>query len=238
MYFSTLRSAVFRPDERSVLKYIYGAAFRPPNAYEADYAVPGTPDYKANPALRNESVRGHEIAFEYRPKPSTRWLVSAYSNQARDLIVQSIDPIDGKLVFRNQGSLRTSGIELEGEWLLDNGARIRANASSQHVADPGGADVASTAPRRLANLMVTWPLGAACNLGWHSALVSRRGPAAGYGTTSLTLSTATPWHGWDASLSVHDVFDRSAADPGSDPVYIPTVPQDGRSLRLQLEHWF
>ena len=236
--FSPRLAAVFRPDERSVLKYIYGAAFRPPNAYEADYAIPGEPPYKANPALRNESVRGHEIALEYRPAPSARWLVSVYSNQARDLIVQTTDPADGALVFRNQGSLRTTGIEIEGEWLLPNGARIRANASGQHVGDAAGGDVVSTAPRRLANLMVTWPLGAAWNLGLHSALVGRRGEAAGYGTTSLTLSTAAPWRGWDASLSMYNVFDRHATDPGSDPVFIPTVPQDGRSLRLQFEHWF
>lgn len=223
-------AAVYRPDERTILKYIYGSAFRPANAYESYYAVPGSPDYKGNPGLHNERVNGHELAFEFRPASTSRWLASVYSNQARDLIVQMADPADGKLVFTNQGSMRTRGLELEGELLSAEGSRLRANVSVQHAGSP--------APRQLANLIAIVPLAYPWTLGVHTALVGQRGVAPGYGLTSVTLSTSTPWQGWDVALSVYDVFDRHAADPGSDADVIPTLPQDGRTLRLRLERRF
>jgi outer membrane receptor protein involved in Fe transport len=235
--FSPRLAAVFNAGERTIMKYIYGSAFRPANAYESYFTVPGPPDYKANPNLHHETVHGHELALEHRPDGASRWHASVYSNQARNLIVQTVDPADGMLVFRNRGSLRTRGVELEGERVLDGGTRLRANLSIQRAAGPADLESVNVAPRELANLMAIVPAGP-WTVGLHTALIGRRGNAAGYGVTHVTLTTSSPWQGWDAAFSVYDIFDRSASDPGRDAELIPTVPRDGRTLRLRLERRF
>ncbi|HEX6703412.1 MAG TPA: TonB-dependent receptor [Albitalea sp.] len=226
---------VWRPRADLVWKLIHGSAYRLPNAYESWYATDTTGGYKANPALREERVRGDELSLEIRPSAASRWTASAYVNRARSLIVQTIDPADGMLVFRNTGELSARGLELEAEEALHNGVHLRANASVQQVRDPSGQGLAELAAWRMAKGVAVLPVLAGWNVGAEAVAIGRRGEVPGYGLLNLTLSGASSRTGPRWSFSVRDVFDRHGDDPGGDSVLQPVAPQDGRTLRAQVE---
>jgi outer membrane receptor protein involved in Fe transport len=227
-----------RPSDELLLKFIHGSAFRPPNAYEMAYSVPTPGGYKGNPALRDERVRGDEFVLELRPSASSRWTASAYSNRAHHLLVQTVDPADGLLVFNNAGTLRARGVELEAEQAWQNGARVRANLSVQRVSDPSNNGLDARNAAQFGKLIALLPVGSGWTLGSEWVGVARRGVVPGYGAMNLTLSSQLRPQRLALSLSVYDVFDRHASDPGGDSVVQPTAPQDGRSVRLKLDFKF
>lgn len=223
-------AAVWRASEPVTLKFIHGRAFRPANAFESYYATPTAGGYRANPALRHEQVRGNEVVLQVQSSPATRWTASAYSNHSSDLLLQSVDPADGLLVYNNAGAMRSRGIELEAERVWDGGLHLRANYSHQSVSG-SPAPVAA----QLAKAIAIVPLAGGWRLGSQTLLVSRRGVVPGFGTTDLTLSTQAFSSRMRLSFSVRDVFDRRPAEPGGDSVLQPMTPQDGRSLGAQIE---
>jgi len=227
----------WRPQEDLVLKLIHGSAYRPPNAYEAYYQVDTVGGYKLNPALRSEQVRGTELAMEWRPSPQDRISASLYRNDARRLLELTRDPADDLLVFRNIGSARTHGLELEYEALWHSGARLRSNLTLQRASDSDATQpIAIYAPRTMLKLMGIQPLGGSWSLGAEWQGIARRGAAPGYGLANLTLSKALPSHGLSFAVSVHDLLDRRHLDPGVDVVAQPTIPQAGRAWMLRMDY--
>jgi iron complex outermembrane receptor protein len=219
-------------------KLIYGRAFRPPNAYEAYYEVLGPAGYKLNPGLRNEQVRGLELALEGRLGSRTRVSASAYDNSAHQLLSLTNDPADGMYIFRNVGSLRSRGVEVEAEHFWDGGARLRGNLSLGTAQDGDSQlPLAAYAPRRMLKLLHSLPLPGRWTLGTEWQLRSPSGLAPGYGELNLALSTPLAARGWSASFSVFDLLNRRGTDPGSDPdvAHQPEIPHRGRWLQLQLD---
>ena len=232
--FSPRLAWVARPTDKVVLKFIHGTGFRPPNAFETYYAVDGTVGYKANPALRNERVRGNEVVLELRPSPATRFTASAYANEASGLLVQGLDPADNKLVFNNAGSMRTHGFELEFERVWTQGAHLRASYSVQRARDLSSEGMSDRNAEQLGKTALVLPLGHEFTLGSQVVLVSRRGDVPGYGVTNLTLTRLCPQLHAEFSLGVYDAFDRRPVDPGSDSVLQPVSPQDGRTWQFRV----
>lgn len=231
-------SMVWRAGERWTVKAVHGAAFRPANAYERFYSTPTTGGYKANPDARSERVRGSELALEFRPTAASRFSVSAFHNEARDLLVQDVDPADGLLVFRNVGRMHFRGIDLEAETAFADGGLLRANFGAHHAHDLTGLGLDSHSARRTAKLVLVQPLRGPWTLGAEAIAVGRRGEVAGYGVANFTLSALLLAERALLSFSVYDLFDRQPSDPGSDSVLQPTAPHDGRSVRLKLETRF
>ncbi|WP_280151126.1 TonB-dependent receptor [Piscinibacter sp. XHJ-5] len=228
----------WRPEPPWVLKVIHGTAYRLPNAYETWYMNSDAGGYKANPALREERVRGDELVAEYRRNPSSRWSMSLYGNRASGLIVQQLDPSDGQLVYRNAGAIRARGLELEAEEAWTSGVQLRANYALQRVNDLSGQDLDRDVARHLAKVVVIVPLHAGWTLGSETVLIGRRSAIAGYGVTHLTLAGPLWRERALLSLGLRDVFDRHAGDPGGDSVLQPVSPHDGRSVLLKLELMF
>jgi iron complex outermembrane receptor protein len=226
--------AVWRPAAPWVLKFTHGTGFRPPNAYELYYATPSG-GYKGNPALRDERVVGNEAVAELRPDAASRISLSVYDNRASRLLVESVDPADGMLVFRNVGALHARGIELEAEHAFAHGAQLRANLAVQRLRDMSGQGLDERNPGRLAKLFAVLPRASAWTLGSETVLIGRRGTVAGYGLTNLTLTRAVLAPRALLSLGIDDVLDRRPSDPGSDSVLQPTTPQDGRRVRVKVE---
>jgi iron complex outermembrane receptor protein len=101
---------VYSPNYRTSLKYIYGQAFRAPNAYESYFAdgivivAPGSP-------LKPETMRSHELIYD---RGLTSWLritVDASYNHLHDLIDQVPDPATGLTHFVNVGRDRGRAID-------------------------------------------------------------------------------------------------------------------------------
>lgn len=225
--------AVWQASPQWVFKYLYGDAYRPANAFERYYAVPGDGGYVANPRLKSEHTRGHELAAEYRPSSALKWSASVYRNEVTDLIVQQQDAQIGQNVFTNVAPFSTRGLELEAEALLPYHARLRANASFQQ--SNAGASLTGQSARRLGNLTLLLPLPAGWTVGLVGSAVGRRAQAPGFGVADLTLSNAAPWRKWRVAFSIYNLLDRRASDPSVDPGMPGTIPHDGRGGRVSFD---
>ena len=95
-------AVIFLPSSNQSFKYLYGQAFRAPNAFERSYYSAGIP----NRSLRAESIDTHEVVWERYTAAWLRTSVSAYRYTARELITFQPDPegVFG-LTFANGGTV-------------------------------------------------------------------------------------------------------------------------------------
>ncbi len=129
--------------ENTVLKLLYGTAFRAPNAYELYYHDGGYTQ-KAAGELDPETITTYEVVLERQLNRTFRATASSFYYVMEDLIDQYTDPADGLLVFRNLSEVEATGFELalQGRW--DSGLQSRVSYSyvrggeCRHRPDPGG----------------------------------------------------------------------------------------------------
>jgi len=221
---------LWSPDPAWALKLIHGRAFRPPNAYEAHYAVDGPAGYRVNPALAPERVVGTEFVAEWRPLAAWRLSGSLYRNRASRLILLSYDEADDRYQYDNLADLEARGGELEAEYALD-GVRWRLGASWVH--NRGSGAELSHYPARMLKGTAIWPLWADWTLALEAQALSRRGEAPGQGVVHLTVD-GTTWQGGPAlTLGVRNLADRALYEPGIDPERQPVIAMPGREWRIE-----
>jgi len=108
------------PSSTQSLKYLYGSAFRAPNAFERNTFFFG----EGVNNLRPESIDTHEVVGERYANDWLRTSVSTYWYKADRLI--TFVPDDSAflgLAFVNQGEVRAKGLELEAQMRLAGGSR-------------------------------------------------------------------------------------------------------------------
>lgn len=191
----------------SVLKLLAGSAFRPPNAYESEYAYPGLQIPSDN--LKPERVRTLEIAFEQPIGERGRWKVAAFSNRFDDMI-GLVDDGSGIFQFQNVGRASTRGIELGARYRFINGAEMRGSLTRQSSEDAEGTALTNT-PRTLAKLLVRIPVGTH-ELAWETRFTGERpdslgnlvgGQAVSHVAISAHLLRNLKWR-----VRVSNLFDR------------------------------
>lgn len=113
------RAALFfsRP-EKFGLKLVYAEGFRNPSAFEGAFEDETT--FKDNPDIGSERIRSFEAIAWAKPVPGLSTRLSGFYWDARDIIVQVLDPADLLLQFQNVGRLVTMGVE--GEFSYRNSA--------------------------------------------------------------------------------------------------------------------
>jgi iron complex outermembrane receptor protein len=228
---------VWRRDESLAMKAIWGSAYRTPNDYEANYAIPGAGGYELNPDLRPEAVHGAELNIEWHPDVDDRLSGSVYQNAARSLIVLRGD--GDTFMFANQGRVVATGVELEWQHSWSSGLRLRANLSLENAKDHDTTvPVALYTPDYLANVTAIAPVPGGLQAGVVWRAVARRGSAGAYETTDLALSSPERPGGWSWRLGVANLFDRRYDDPGADVNEQPVIPQAGRSVQFTLSRSF
>ena len=225
---------IYQASEAATLKAMVGHAYRAPNAYERFYDDGGLLQ-KAHPALQPERIRSIELAADFRAGQGGRFGFSLYRNDMRDMIDQVLDPADGLLVFANQSSAQTRGIELDAEKRWRGGQRLRASLSRQWSSAADGSELGN-APQWLGKLVFDRPLGAGWTMAGEWIGVSERralvGQVAGYGVLNLTLTSA-PFAGLgEFSLGLYNVGDHQYHDPASSAFTQNALAQDGRQFRL------
>ncbi len=228
-------AVVWAMNERTSFKLIHGSAFRPPNAYEAYYAIDAPAGYVRNPDLKSERVRGTELVGEWRPDPVWRLSGSLYSTRAERLLLLGYDAAIDRYGFTNSGTLSSQGGELEAE-TLQTACRCRVNYSWNHVSGPSADQ--SAFPRQMLKGTAIWSIGADRTLALEALGIGRRGGAAGYGLFNLTLRGKPIEGGPDATFTIRNLADRQFVDPGADPVRQPTLPLPRREMRLELRWTF
>jgi outer membrane receptor for ferrienterochelin and colicins len=236
---------IYKPAEHTVLKLLYGRAFRAPGAYEFYYSDGGQTT-KANPSLKPEQIETYEAIYEQYFLKHYRSSMSVFYYRINDLISQGTDPSDGLLQFANSNTVDAKGGELELEGTWDNGLRGRVSYTYQQAQDADTGVTLTNSPRHLAKFNLVLPLlPDRLFLGLEQQYQSSRSTMLGRGTgaahlSNATLSYRTPLPGLEFSLSVYNLFDSHYGDPGAgEPQHVQDViRQDGRSFRLKLGYSF
>ena len=150
----TPRAAVIvTPSARQSFKYLYGTAFRAPNAYELDYFSAGV----RNETLRPETMTSHEIVWEGYTRKWLRTSASVYRNRVAQLITLVEDPTtELNLIWANHGQVRGEGLELEGEWRFKRFEGL-ASYAFQHTTNLETLDHVTNSPRHLAKIRFSTP---------------------------------------------------------------------------------
>ena len=251
------RAALFLADrERYGLKLLYAEGFRNPSAFEGTFFDNTT--FKANPDIGAERIRSFEAVLWAKFVRGLSTRLSAFYWDARDVIVQVLDPSDLLLQFQNIGRFVSEGIEAEfsyrntAGWYGFGGACFAhvgsANATSMieygNVADSAAitASAGVSTPRVRDLVHVSTELTFVGRRPTRPALDGSESPA------------SEPWLGWSLVLYAPDIagFDITVGArnligrrdlipaPGdydrSKPVevVIPRIPAEGRELFVKV----
>ena len=226
---------IYRYSERTVAKLLYGTAFRPANAFEAYYSLPGS--QVAGSSLQPESISTYEAVLETLPSENLRLTTTLFQYRLKDLLIYDIDPVSGLGQFQNQGRASVEGIELEAEYAWRSGTRLRASYTLQRSVDDMG-NALSNSPRQLAKLNASIPMTERWRAGLETQYVGSRHTSIsaipGYVLANLTLGSARPWQGWEFYASVYNLFDRKYFDPADlgDPNR-DLLEQESRTYRVK-----
>ena len=235
-----------RLSPETVLKLLYGSAFRVPNNYELYYAFPGF--QAANPSLRPERIHTFEATLDHYLTKAVRLTVATYLYRMKDQIAQVVDPASGLLQYQNQGEISGRGLELGAESQFHNGARLRASLGLLDTADATGQSL-DNSPRQQAKANLSWPLTESWRLGLEGQAVSARNSATnripGYGLVNLTVLRAMR-DGWEISASGYNLLNHRVLDPaGGDPAITAlygsnrtALPGDGLLWRIKVTRRF
>lgn len=231
---------IYQPSESRNLKFIYGRAFRAPNAYELYYGS-NHPDFdqEGNPSLDPETINTYELSWDETINFNWRTHVSLFEYRIHDLIAQRLDPADGQLIFDNLNDAHTSGMEvgLEG-YLLS--ARLRSSVTYQQAHDGDTNEWLINSPRVLGKTQLDFPLYQGWQAGTELLYTSRRRTLAGDTGSALlaniNFSRRDLLPNLDASIGFYNLFDKKYGDPADGFNVQDTIHQDGRIFRIKLDY--
>ncbi|MGE5297502.1 MAG: TonB-dependent receptor plug domain-containing protein [Solirubrobacterales bacterium] len=229
--------------ENTVLKLLYGSAFRAPNAYEL-YYHDGNYTQKAAGQLDPESISTYEVVLERQLNRVFRATAGGFYYDMEDLIDQYTDPADGLLVFRNLGEVDATGLELtlQGRW--ESGWQSRASYSYVQSRDVAADETLVDSPKHLAKLNLMAPVvPERLFAGLEVQYDSKAGTLGGNHTDSVVLTNLTMTYTnaskrMEIQASVYNLFDVEYGYPGFGEHTQDEIEQDGRTFRVGLTYRF
>lgn len=234
-------AVVYNPWREGTLKFLYGQAFRAPNAFELDYLQP---TFKSNPGLGPETIRSYEVVYEQGLPWNLRGSGSLFLNQIEGLIGQSVDANDGLNFFDNLEEVEVRGAEAEVEGRWNNGLRGRVSYTYAEARDTMTDRILDNSPRHLAKANFAVPV-------WKERIfaglelqgMSSRKTVQGNKVSAVWLANATLYSrelikGLEVSASLYNLLDREYADPSSSDYVQDVFPQDGRNFRVKMTYRF
>ena len=234
---------IYSPLEQTTLKLLYGTAFRKPNDFELFYNDQGA-TAKSNPNLRPETIKTYELVWEQYMGKHLRGSSSFYYYVIDDLIAQTVDPVDGLLVFQNSGRTEAQGLELglEGRWAT--GIEGKISYAFQEAKNKETGEPLTNSPKHLAKLKVSFPLfKERVFFSPELQYMSKRKTLAGNDAEealvmNVTLFARKLFPGLEISGSVYNLFDKTYGDPVGAEFRQDVINQDGRTFRLKLTYRF
>jgi iron complex outermembrane receptor protein len=224
------------PSADQSFKYLFGRAFRAPNAYERTTFYFGDTVERLQP----ESIDTHELVWERYFNDALRTSVSAYWYKAERLLTLVADDaavLGGRYV--NAGEVQASGFELEGQLRISGNAQAHFSYALQRTEDQDTQAELPNSPRHMAKGRITVPgpwrdfsigLEALFMSGRQTLLGSRLAPA---GTINVT-ATQPLGRSWELVASARNLFDATYADPASSSHRQDAITQNGRTARIGL----
>ncbi len=235
---------IYNPFEKATFKFLYGTAFRAPNAYELYYQVIGAGGYKLNPDLKPETIKTYELVYEQYIGNNLRGTASAFYYKVKDLVTLTTDPADNLSVYKNADKVEAKGVEFELESKWESGLKGRISYTFQETKDINTGELLTNSPRHLAKLNIIVPLiKEKLFAGMEEQYTSRRKALTDDFTddffiTNLTLLSQNLMKNLEVSASVYNLFDRHYGDIGSEEHVQDIIMQDGRSFRMKLTYKF
>ncbi len=224
---------IFMPSAAQSFKYLYGRAFRAPNAYELN-------DYYFGESvneLRPELVDTHQVVWERYTNEWLRTSASMYWYKA-DRLITSI-PADTVLgtTFVNQGQVQARGLEFEAQMRLKWGWQALTSYTVQNAIDQETHGQLPNSPRHMAKarLSVPGPL-AGSFLSLEGQYVGKRGTLSGSHVPAYTVANVNYiqplGRSWEFFAGVRNTLDTEILDPASNSHRQDAIPRNGRTLRF------
>ncbi|SRR5579872_2663572 len=227
---------VYRATAQTSYKFIYGRAFRNPNAFESYYddGISQT----SNPSLRAERAETLEAGLEH--KFGARWsgLLNAYHYNLNNLI-EGMNTPGGLLQYQNaaDGSVDGVGTELSGKpapWV-----ETTASLAWQHARIENQTWLANS-PAYIAKWRAAAPVFG--NKLWAAAAMqylSPRRTIAGdlvptVWLTDVTFTTRKLHPDFDLQFGVRNLLNRTYYDPGGADLPEQMLRENGRSIFVKL----
>ena len=234
---------IYQPRSRSTLKYVYGEAFRAPNAFELYYGDSGY-TAKANPTLSPEEIKTHEFIWEEQIGTHFGSSISLFHYDINNLISQSLDPIDDLLVYNNIEAIRAQGFEVEFSAQPDNGLQGKVSYAFQQGENLSDAGSLINSPSHLLKFNLAVPLWKeSVFLGWETLYTSSRkaitqGHAKAFWLNNITLFGHEIRPGLELSASVYNLFDERYFESAGPEHAQALIEQEGRTFRVKLSYHF
>ncbi|MEO1926715.1 MAG: TonB-dependent receptor [Gammaproteobacteria bacterium] len=227
---------IYKPFEKTALKFLYGNAFRAPNAFELNY---GDINYAPSNNLEPEELETLEFIFEQYLNNEIRTEINFFYTRI-DGIISLVRRADELLQNQNTGKVDSYGteVQLEGKW--ENGYQGRISYSWQETKSQTTHKRLNNSPEHMVKVNLIAPVWEnKVFLGLENQYMSGRKTASGgnvgdFVITNLTLfSKDTLLKGLDLSASVYNVFDEKYFDPGSAEHIQNGIEQEGLTFRIK-----
>ncbi len=231
---------VYSPNARTALKYIYGRAFRTPNAYESYYQDGMTQERPLHP-LQKENIQSHELVFERDLKSWVGITVDGYYNNLDHLIDWVTDPANGMTHSVNVGHDRGRGLEFELHAKRASGLEARASYALADAYDQINLQRLDNSPLHQTKFNAMLPVTRRGFVGVESRYTSAQSSYQGtrvppWFLTNLTLSSKPLWGGWEFAASCYNAFDRRWFSPMQPNAAQAAIQQDGRTFRFKISY--
>ncbi len=227
---------IVMPSSAQSFKYLYGRAFRAPNAYERnDFYFGG----RVN-ALTPESIDTHEFVWEQYTSDWLRTSVSTYWYKADGLISLMADSSSFLgVTYVNEGKVLAKGVELEGQMRLWKGAESHLSYALQEATDDATGDRLTNSPRQMVKGRISAPLfGNGSSVALEVLGIGRRKTVSGNEVAAATTANLTVIKPLGRSFeligTMRNLFDAQYADPASDQHLQDTIPRNGRTFHIGL----
>jgi outer membrane receptor for ferrienterochelin and colicins len=233
---ATPRGAVIvTPSANQSFKYLFGRAFRAPNAYELYYYSDATA------YLRPESIGTHELVWEQYLGEWLRTSVSAYHSTASQLITLESSEASGQfaaLSFFNDGILHARGMEFETEVRAKRGLQLLGSYTLQKTEDDARTP-AINSPAHMAKLRFSAPGPFERSIGsFEVQYLSARHTLADTTVAAAVVANATAsiqlTRSFELLATVRNLFDQQYSDPASTEHLLDVIQQNGRTARISL----
>jgi outer membrane receptor for ferrienterochelin and colicins len=225
---------IFMPSSTQSLKYLYGEAFRAPNAYELNTFFFGAQVEN----LRPETIHTHEFVWERYANDWLRTSVSTYWYKAEQLITLEANASTAVgASYENEGEVRAKGLEFEAQMRLSGGAQALMSYALQSVVDQETHGRLPNSPRHVAKARLSLHGPARrSTVSVEGQYLSGRETVAGATLSAATIFNATVvqplGRSWEIFGSVRNIFDDRYADPVSSAHIQDSISQNGRSARI------
>ncbi len=222
---------VVLPSANQSFKYLYGRAFRAPNAYELYYFA------GQQPGLSPESIGTHELDWERYFGSFLRTSISAYAYRASNLVsfelVGDNDP--PTYAFVNHAIGQAKGIEFEAEVRTRSGVQVLGSYAVQSAVD-GDRRQLTNSPHNLAKLRIGAPAPAGSTAAFELQYVGRRRTLSGSSVDGAAVAAVNLQHRLSPRLElfgqVANAFNSRYFDPASDEHAFDAIEQNGRTARI------